>query len=109
MSCAVALLLPASGSIWSVAVTVAELETVCPAPPGLTDAVRSRIAEGTRKVIIDLADTEKIDSCGIGILASVMWSASQAGGGMVLVSVPEQVEKLLGMVMLLDRIDHADS
>ena len=27
---------------------------------------------------------------------------------MVLASVPKQVEKLLGIVMLLDHIDHAD-
>jgi anti-anti-sigma factor len=73
------------------------------------DDVRSKVAAGLQKIVIDLDDTEKIDSCGVGILASVMWSASQAGGGMVLVSVPEQVEKVLGIVMLLDRIDHADS
>ncbi len=73
------------------------------------DDVRQKIAGGTKKIVIDLARSEKIDSCGIGILASVMWSASQAGGGMVLVSVPEQVERLLAMVMLTDRIDRADS
>ena len=54
-------------------------------------------------------DEDTLDSAGIGILASVMWSASQAGGGMVLASLPATVEKLLGIVMLLDRIDHADS
>ena len=73
------------------------------------DDVRQKIAGGTKKIVIDLANAEKIDSCGIGILASVMWSASQAGGGMILVSVPEQVEKLLSMVMLIDRIDRADT
>ncbi len=76
---------------------------------GFQDDVRQKIAGGTKKIVIDLADAEKIDSCGIGILASVMWSASQAGCGMVLVSVPEQVERLLAMVMLTDRIDGADS
>lgn len=76
---------------------------------GFQDDVRQKIAGGTKKIVIDLADAEKIDSCGIGILASVMWSASEAGGGMVLVKVPEQVEKLLSMVMLIDRIDHAES
>lgn len=72
------------------------------------DEVRERIAGGTSRIVIDLAGVEKIDSCGIGILASLMWSASQAGGGLVLASVPKQVEKLLGIVMLLDHIDHAD-
>jgi anti-anti-sigma factor len=73
------------------------------------DEVRKAIGEGTGKIVLDLGGVERIDSCGIGILASLMWSASQAGGGMVLASVPKQVEKLLGIVMLLDHIEHADS
>jgi len=75
----------------------------------LLEEIRRQIAGGTNRIVIDLARAEKIDSCGIGILAAVMWSASQAGGKMVLASVPPYVEKLLGIVMLLDRIDHADS
>lgn len=74
----------------------------------LLEEIRGQIAGGTNKIVIDLARVEKIDSCGIGILASVMWSASEAGGKMVLASVPPYVERLLGIVMLLDRIDHAD-
>ncbi len=75
----------------------------------LLEEIRGQIAGGTNRIVIDLARAEKIDSCGIGILAAVMWSASQAGGKMVLATVPPYVEKLLGIVMLLDRIDHAES
>jgi len=83
---------------------------LCGTPPSyeFQDEVREKIGAGTRKIVIDLGGVERIDSCGIGILASLMWSASQAGGGMVLASVPKHVEKLLGIVMLLDHIDHAD-
>jgi anti-anti-sigma factor len=73
------------------------------------DEVRRKVAGGSRKIVIDLAGVERIDSCGIGILASRMWSASQVNGGMVLAAVPRQVEKLLQIVMLLDHIDHAVS
>jgi len=73
------------------------------------DEVRRKVAGGSRKIVIDLAGVERIDSCGIGILASLMWSASQVKGGMVLAAVPRQVEKLLQIVMLLDHIDHAAS
>jgi anti-anti-sigma factor len=73
------------------------------------DEVRGKIAGGVSRIVIDLEAVEKIDSAGLGILASVMWSASQAGGGMVLASVPPTVEKLLGIAMLLDRIDHAET
>ena len=66
----------------------------------------AKVGVGTKKIVLDLGGVERIDSCGIGILASLMWSASQAGGGMVLASVPKQVEKLLGIVILLDHHDH---
>jgi len=85
--------------------------SLCGSSPSydLLEEIRHQIAGGTNRIVLDLARAEKIDSCGIGILAAVMWSASQAGGKMVLASVPPYVEKLLGIVMLLDRIDHADS
>jgi anti-anti-sigma factor len=73
------------------------------------DEVRRKIAGGCRKIVLDLAAVERVDSCGIGILASLMWSASQAGAGMVLAAVPGHVEKLLQIVTLLDHVDHAPS
>ncbi len=76
---------------------------------GFQEGLREKIASGVKKIVIDLAAVERIDSAGLGILASVMWSASQAGGQMVLTELPKQVEKLLDMALLLDRIDHADS
>jgi len=76
---------------------------------GFQEDLRQRIAGGVKRIVIDLETVERIDSAGLGILASVMWSASQAGGQMILTSLPKQVEKLLDMALLLDRIDHADS
>jgi len=73
------------------------------------DKVRQKITGGCRKIVIDLAGVERIDSCGIGILASLMWSASQAEAAMVFAAIPRQIEKLLQIVMLLDHIDHAPS
>jgi anti-anti-sigma factor len=73
------------------------------------DDVRERVSAGVRKVVVDLSRVERIDSSGIGILASIMFSASQAGGGLVLAALPKRIEQLLSMAMLLDHIDHADS
>jgi anti-sigma B factor antagonist len=73
------------------------------------DDVRERVSAGARKVVVDLSEVERIDSSGIGILASLMFSASQAGGGLVLAALPKRIEQLLSMAMLLDHIDHADS
>jgi anti-anti-sigma factor len=76
---------------------------------GFQEEVRQEIASGVKKVVIDLSAVEKIDSSGIGILVATMWSASQAGAGLVLASLSARVEKVLSIAMLLDRIEHADS
>ena len=73
------------------------------------DEVRKRISEGARKIVIDLSALERIDSSGVGILVAVMWSASKAGGGMVLASLPDRIEKVLEIAMLLQHIGHAES
>ena len=75
----------------------------------LQDEVRGRIADGARRIVLDLEGVTKIDSAGVGILASLMWSASQAGANLVLATLPPTVEKILGIAMLLERIDHVDS
>ena len=71
------------------------------------DDVRERVAAGARKVVIDLSSVNKIDSSGVGILVTMMWSASNAGGGLVLAALPKRVENVLSIAMLLDHIGHA--
>lgn len=73
------------------------------------DEVRGKIAGGARRIVLDLGAVTKVDSAGLGILASLMWSASQAGTGLVLAALPATVEKMLSIAMLLDRVDHAPS
>jgi anti-sigma B factor antagonist len=76
---------------------------------GFQEEVRSKIAGGAKGIIIDLAGVKRIDSSGIGILVAVMWSASNAGGRMVLAALSPKVRDVLSIAMLLDHIDHADS
>jgi len=73
------------------------------------DEVREKIASGVKKVVINLEKVDRIDSSGVGILVATMWSASQAGAGLVLASLSSTVEKVLSIAMLLDHIDHAAS
>jgi len=73
------------------------------------ETVRQNIAAGARRVIIDLEKIDRIDSSGIGILMALMWSASQAGAGLVLAAVSPTVEKVLSVAMLLEHIEHAGS
>jgi anti-anti-sigma factor len=69
--------------------------------------VRQASAVGARRFVVDLAGVDKIDSSGIGILVTVLFSTSQAGGAMVLAALSPLVEKVLGIVMLLDRVSRA--
>jgi anti-anti-sigma factor len=75
----------------------------------LQEAVRSSIADGRRRVVLDLAQVGRIDSSGVGILVAIMWSASNGGGELVLASLPAVVERVLGIAMLLPHIAHAPS
>jgi anti-sigma B factor antagonist len=76
---------------------------------GFQEEVRGKIAGGAKGIIIDLAGVKRIDSSGIGILVAVMWSASNAGGRLVLAALSPKVHDVLSIAMLLDHIDHADS
>lgn len=73
------------------------------------EKARDKIGSGVKKLVVDLAAVERIDSSGIGILVATMWSASQAGAGLALASVTPKVERVLSIAMLLDHITHADS
>jgi anti-anti-sigma factor len=73
------------------------------------DEVRERVAAGARKVLVDLSAVHRIDSSGVGILVTIMWSTSQAGGGLVMAALPKRVEQVLSIAMLLERIDHAET
>jgi anti-anti-sigma factor len=73
------------------------------------DQVRARISEGARRTIIDLSEVGRIDSSGIGILVGLMFSGHRSGGGIVLSRIPPEIKDLLGMLMLLERMEHADS
>jgi anti-sigma B factor antagonist len=71
--------------------------------------VRERIVAGARRIVLDLGAVDRIDSSGVGILVAIMFSASNAGGSMVLAAIPPRVKNVLGIAMLLDRIEQADS
>ena len=73
------------------------------------EMVRTKIASGTRRLIVDLSSVHRIDSCGIGILAAISISAQKASAGLVLASLPERIEKILGVTWFLEYIDHAES
>ena len=71
------------------------------------DEVRQTVAAGARKIVVDLSSVKSIDSSGVGILMTIMFSTSQAGGGVVMAGLPQKLKDVLSMAMLLEHIDHA--
>ncbi len=73
------------------------------------EEVRQAVAGGGRRFVVDLSCVQRIDSCGIGILAASIFSVQRAGGGIVLAALPEPVLRVLGLTMFLDHVAHADT
>jgi len=73
------------------------------------EAVRRTASTDMKRFVIDLSGVERIDSCGIGILAASIFSVQKAGGGMVLAALPEHIQRMLGLTMFLDHVAHAET
>ncbi len=73
------------------------------------DEVRQLASSGIRGIVIDFATVQRIDSSGVGIVVAMMWSASQAGGRLILAALPERIREVLSIAMLLDHVDHTDT
>jgi len=62
--------------------------------------VRTRITEGAEKIIVDLGSVERLDSAGVGILASIVSSANNAGAALRFSSLSDRTERPIRMVGL---------
>ena len=65
----------------------------------LEDA-RERIAAGARKIVVNLAGIEKVNSSGIGVLAAVISSATNAEASLRFANIPGSVWKIMAIVGL---------
>ena len=71
--------------------------------------VREKVSTGDCGVVIDFSAVERIDSSGVGIVVALMWSASHAGGQLIVAALPDRIKAVLSIAMLLDHIDHTDT
>lgn len=71
------------------------------AAPDLKAAVNNAIAAGHRRLVLNLAETDFMDSSGLGAIVVCLRAARQAGGDLRLANVGEQV----GMVLELTGMD----
>jgi anti-sigma B factor antagonist len=64
------------------------------------DNVRSLLAGGTRKVLVNMADVHWINSSGLGMLIAAFTELQKSGGRLKLVNVPSRIESLLAVTKL---------
>jgi anti-sigma B factor antagonist len=72
----------------------------------LTDveyAIRERIVQGLRKLVLDFSGLHYIDSAGIGVIAVCIGLMERAGGRLAVAGAAGQVKQLLALTHL-DRV-----
>ncbi|MFH1681695.1 MAG: STAS domain-containing protein [Candidatus Eisenbacteria bacterium] len=64
------------------------------------EAVRGKIAEGSKRIIVNLAGVDKVNSSGIGVLAAIISSATNAEAYVRFACIPDNVWKIMTIVGL---------
>jgi anti-sigma B factor antagonist len=67
------------------------------------------LASGANQVVVDLRELEFMDSTGLSVLINAHQRAQQAGARLSLIKGPPQVQRLLSLTGVADRIELADS
>jgi len=74
----------------------------------LREAVRDALSAGSKKILINLADVNYIDSAGLGELVGSYTSVKNAGGELKLLKLSKKVRDLLVITKLLTVFDVKD-
>lgn len=65
------------------------------------EKVKSLIADGLKKVVIDLSKVKWLNSSGLGMLISCLTSLSNAGGGLKIAGATDRVNSLFMITKLI--------
>ena len=71
----------------------------------LRDTVRKLLAVGKKKIVLNLADVDYIDSSGVGELVSSFTAVRNAGGELKLLSLTKKVSDVLQVTKLYTVFD----
>ena len=74
----------------------------------LRDAVRALIAEGKKKIILNLVGVDYIDSSGVGELVGSFTTVRNAGGELKLLNLTQKVQDVLYVTKLYTVFDIKD-
>jgi len=74
----------------------------------LRDAVRRLLSEGKKKIILNLAEVDYIDSSGVGELVGCFTTVRNAGGELKLLNLSQKVHDILNVTKLYTVFDIRD-
>ena len=74
----------------------------------LRDAVRKLIADGQKKIVLNLAEVDYIDSSGVGELVGSFTTVRNAGGELKLLNLSQKVHDVLHVTKLYTVFDIRD-
>jgi anti-sigma B factor antagonist len=72
------------------------------------DSVRNLIADGKKKILLNLADVDYIDSSGVGELVGCFTTVRNAGGELKLLNLSQKVHDILNVTKLYTVFDIRD-
>lgn len=80
-----------------------------PDATSLREVVRDLVNEDKKKIVIDLAEVDWMNSTGLGILISCLTTLKNSGGELKLSNVTDKIKSLLTITKLVTVFDAYDS
>lgn len=68
----------------------------------ILEAVDMSLANDSNQFVLELSKMKFINSTGLSVLINILTKSKNAGGDMVIVSIPEQLSNLLAITKLTD-------
>jgi len=75
----------------------------------IRERIKDLLADGQRKILLNLGDITYIDSAGLGALISSYTTTRREGGQLKLVSLTKRIQDLLAITKLITVFDTYDS
>src|SRR2546427_13153690 len=75
----------------------------------LKDKIHSVVHQGSRKILVNLAGVDYVDSAGLGELVGAYTTVTKAGGTMKLLNVTKKMRDLLSITKLLTEFETFDN
>ena len=75
----------------------------------LREAVREALAAGSKKILLNVADVNYVDSAGLGELVGAYTSVKNAGGNLKLLNISKKIKDLLVITKLVTVFEVRDN